>query len=346
MQRICSTLASAGYDVLLVGRRLKHSPPLLSESFRQQRLNCWFVKGKFFYAEYNIRLFFYLLLKKADCICAIDLDSILPVYLVSVLKKTKRVYDAHEYFSQMDEVVSRPAIYRFWHWLEKKMIPRFRHGYAVCESLTAEFKKNYGAKYEIIRNLPVMQELNKQSKSPGIILYQGAVNKGRGLEKLAAAMKEVNAVLWVCGDGNFMNEMKAAVAANRVSDKVHFFGMLAPEVLRVKTEQAFIAVNPFDKRGLNQYLSLSNKFFDYIHAGKPQITMNYPEYRKINEQFEVALLMDDLEPVTMASALNKLLSDKLLYERLSKNCLEARQELCWQNEKQKLLDFYSKLINE
>jgi glycosyltransferase involved in cell wall biosynthesis len=106
------------------------------------------------------------------------------------------------------------------------------------------------------------------------------------------------------------------------------------------------AVNPFNKRGLNQYLSLSNKFFDYIHAGTPQVTMNYPEYRKINERFEVALLIDDLEPGTIAGALNKLLNDKLLYHRLRQNCLRTRQELCWQNEKQKLLDFYSKLRNE
>jgi len=346
MQRICSTLASAGYDVLLVGRRLKHSPPFPPASYRQRRLGCWFVKGKFFYAEYNIRLFFYLLIKKTDCICAIDLDTILPVYFASVLKRTKRVYDAHEFFSQLDEVVSRPAIYRFWHWVERKMIHRFRYGYTVSESLAAEFKKYYGASYEVIRNVPVLQETDTHSKSPGIVLYQGAVNKGRGLEYLAAAMKDVNALLWVCGDGNFMDEMKTAVAINSVSDKVKFFGMLAPEALRAKTEAAMIAVNPFDKRGLNQYLSLSNKFFDYIHSGTPQVTMNYPEYRKINKQFEVAELIDDLEPGTIAGALSKLLNNTLLYDRLRQNCLRARQELCWQKEKQRLLDFYSKLRNE
>ena len=345
MKRICSTLADAGFNVLLVGRKLKNSPGLTAEKYNQQRLNCWFAKGKLFYIEYNVRLFFNLLFKKADCICAIDLDTILPVYCISSLKGIRRVYDAHEYFSQLDEVVSRPGIYRFWHGIEKKMLPRFPQGYTVCESLADEFKKHYGADYAVIRNVPTLQSLLEKVDKEKLILYQGAVNKGRGLEKLVKAMKEINTKLWICGDGNFMKEMKEAVVKENVSDKVFFLGMLEPELLKKKTAEAYLAINPFDKKGLNQYLSLSNKFFDYIHAAVPQVTMNYPEYRKINEQFEVAVLIDDLDPGMIAKAVNKLLNDPSLYKRLQENCLKARLELNWQNEKEKLLKIYQQIFN-
>jgi hypothetical protein len=207
MQRICGTLADAGYNVLLVGRKLKTSLPLATKSYKQKRLNCWFARGKLFYAEFNIRLFIFLFFKKMDCICAIDLDTILPGYYISKIKGVKRVYDAHEYFSQLDEVVSRPNIYRFWHRTERKMIPKFRNGYTVCESLAEEFRKNYDANYKVIRNTPLLSDSNVEERSQGVILYQGAVNKGRGLDKLALAMKNVNAQLWVCGNGNFMEEM-------------------------------------------------------------------------------------------------------------------------------------------
>jgi glycosyltransferase involved in cell wall biosynthesis len=345
MKRICSTLADAGYDVMLVGRKLKNSPALSAENYKQQRLHCWFAKGKLFYAEYNIRLFFYLLFKKADCICAIDLDTILPVYCISSLKGIRRVYDAHEYFSQLDEVVSRPGIYRIWHWIEKKLLPRFLQGYTVCESLAVEFKKNYDVDYVVIRNVPVLQSLSGKENKEKLILYQGAVNKGRSLEKLVTAMKEINSGLWICGDGNFMKEMKEAVVNEGVLDKVLFMGMLEPELLKKKTAEAYIAINPFDKNGLNQYLSLSNKFFDYIHAAVPQVTMNYPEYRKINERYEVAVLIDEPEPAAIAGAVNKLLNDTQLYTRLRENCLKAREELNWQIEKEKLLKFYQEIFN-
>jgi len=346
MERICGTLAEVGYEVLLVGRKLKTSLPLSGTKYSQQRIKCWFNKGRLFYSEFNIRLFFFLLFKKMDCICAIDLDTILPCYYISKLKGVKRIYDAHEYFSQLDEVVGRPKIYNFWHGIEKKMVPKFKTGYTVCDSLAEEFKKNYNANYKVVRNVPSLVESNEQVRSENVILYQGAVNKGRGLDKLALAFKNVNAKLWVCGNGNFMNEMRSVVQANGLSEKVIFFGMLPPEELKKKTAQAYIAVNPFERTGLNQYLSLSNKFFDYIHAGIPQVTMSYPEYKKINDQFKIAELIDDLVPETIANSINKILNDKELYLQLKQNCSAAKQELNWQNEKEKLVDFYKELFNE
>ena len=346
MQRICGSLAEAGYDVLLVGRNLKTSLPLSKANYRQQRLKCWFNKGKLFYSEFNVRLFFFLLFKKMDCICAIDLDTILPCYYISELKGVKRVYDAHEYFSQLDEVISRPKIYRTWHRIERRMIPLFKNGYTVCDSLAEEFKENYNADYKVVRNVPSVIESNEQIRSEDIILYQGAVNKGRGLDKLALAMKNINAKLWVCGNGNFMDEMTSVVRTNDLSEKVIFFGMLPPEELKKRTAQAYIGVNPFERTGLNQYLSLSNKFFDYIHAGVPQITMNYPEYKKINDQFKIGELIDGLDAETIANAISKVFNNRELYLQLKQNCLSAKQQMNWQKEKDKLLDFYKELLNE
>ena len=136
-----------------------------------------------------------------------------------------------------------------------------------------------------------------------------------------------------------MEEMRSVVQANDLAAKVIFFGMLPPEELKKRTAQAYVAVNPFERTGLNQYLSLSNKFFDYIHAGIPQVTMNYPEYKKINDQFKIAELIDDLDPENIAKAIHKLITNKELYLQLKQNCLAAKQELNWQKEKDKLLDF-------
>lgn len=345
MQRICGSLAAAGYRVLLVGYTRKNSVPLVAKEYEQKRINCLFKKGKLFYAEYNIRLFFYLLLKKAECICAIDMDTVLPCYLLSGIKKIKRVYDAHEYFSQLDEVVSRPFIYKYWHWLERVFIPKFKNGYTVCKSIADIFQQKFGVSYQVIRNVPQTTAWNHAEKKSGILLYQGAVNKGRGLEKLIEAMKYINGELWICGHGNFFKEMKLAVNKHGVSGKVVFWGMLNPEDLKNKTSAATVAINPFERDGLNQYLSLSNKYFDYIQNSLPQVTMNFPEYENINQEYEVALLIDDLEPATIARAVNSLFTDKNLYKKLQENCIRAREVLNWQQEEKILLAFYKQLFN-
>src|SRR5688572_15321709 len=162
MMRICGSMRGAGYDVLLVGRKRSSSLPLTETIYKCIRLNCWFEKGKLFYAEYNLRLFFFLLFRKTDCICAIDLDTIIPCYLVSKVKGVRRVLDAHEYFSQLDEVLSRPGIYRIWHWVERTMMPRFKNGYTVCKSLAIEFEKHYGVRYDVIRSVPVLSDDSDQ----------------------------------------------------------------------------------------------------------------------------------------------------------------------------------------
>jgi len=161
MIRICSSLVQQGYKVTLVGRRLPQSSLLASQPFLQKRLACFFNKGFLFYAEYNLRLFLWLLIQKADCICAIDLDTILPCLFASKLKATKRVYDAHELFCEMKEIVTRPSRYKIWKWIEQYTVPQFNYGYTVCQPIADEFQRMYGVKYEVVRNLPVRMQKAK-----------------------------------------------------------------------------------------------------------------------------------------------------------------------------------------
>jgi len=349
MQRICNSLAIAGYSVTLVGRKLKGSLPLQSKSFRQKRLRCFYNKGPWFYREYNIRLFLFLFFKRIDAICAIDLDTILPCLYISRIKKIPRVYDAHELFTELKEVVTRPEIHKTWLGIEKKAVPLFKYGYTVSDGIAEEFKKRYGVDYATIRNTPVLKDLILPPGGVGAeryIIYQGAVNEARAFEYLIPAMKDVNALLVICGDGNFMQELKQLIAKEKVESKVRLEGMVTPERLWDISCRAWAGVAVAEKTGLNQWLALPNKFFDYLHAGLPQVTMNYPEYQKINKQYEVALLLDDLNPLKIAEALNKLLQDDVLHSRLRKNCLLARQELNWQQEEKKLIGFYQSVLNK
>ncbi len=343
MIRICASLARAGYPVTLVGVKHPDSPPLPQQPFQQKRIATRFRKGKGFYIEYNLRLFIYLLFKRAGLLCAIDLDTILPVFFVSKLKGLPRVYDAHELFCEMKEVVTRPGIYRFWKRVEGFAVPRFQQGYTVNEPIAREFEKMYGVKYGVIRNVPVLHPLTIPSKEEKYILYQGAVNEGRCFETLIPAMKSVAAPLIICGDGNFMQQARDLVKEHGLDQKVLFRGRVLPEELRNITRQAWIGITLFENTGQSNYYSLANRFFDYLHAGIPQLCVDYPVYREINNKYRIAVLIGDLSPEAIAQGLNSLLNDKPLYDLLQRNCLEAREVLNWQEEERKLLAFYANL---
>lgn len=346
MIRICTSLCNAGYDVTLVGRKLRSSIPLTDQPFKQKRISCFFEKGKLFYAEYNIRLFFYLLFKKMDCIGAIDLDTILPCYFISRLKKTKRVYDAHELFCEMKEIVTRPGIYKIWKKIERYTVPKFANGYTVNKPIADEFKKMYGLNYEVVRNIAPLSKINQVDKKEKFILYQGAVNEGRSFETLIPAFNDINYKLIICGDGNFMEQAKLLVETNQLNDKVIFKGKIKPDELKAISQQAYIGITLFENKGLSNYYSLANRFFDYLHAGIPQLCVNYPVYAEINSQLPIAVMIDDISSKNIAIQLNNLLANEVLYNELQQNCLKAREVLNWQNEEKKLVSFYSALFNQ
>lgn len=343
MNRICSSLSQAGYHVLLVGRKRKNSLPLKSKIFRQKRLFCFFDKGKLFYAEYNIRLFFFLLFYKVDFYNAIDLDSILPHLAVSKLKGKPLVYDAHEYFTEMEEIVARPLVMKAWKWIEKVAVPRIAGGYTVSQGYADLFKQHYGVDLKIVRNATVLKPLPQKSSGEKYILYQGAVNVGRALEQLIEAMQWVDCKLIVCGKGDVFDSLQEQVKQLELSEKILFEGFVEPEKLRDFTLNATIGITLFTNAGLSNQYSLANRFFDYMHAAVPQLAMAYPEYIHFNQQFEVANLIADVAPQSIAFALNDLLTNSTYYNRLTANCFAAREVYNWQKEEETLLSVYKAL---
>ena len=345
MIRICSSLTKAGYEVLLVGRRPRNAPPLVRQPFLQKRLRTPFTGGPLLYACFNIQLFFWLIFQRADAICAIDLDTILPCYWAGSLRKWQRVYDAHELFCEMKEIVTRPAVYKIWKRIERYCVPAFRQGYTVNQLIADEFTRMYGVQYTVIRSIAVLESFSPPPSKTPYIIYQGAVNEGRSFETLIPAMQWVEVPLLICGDGNFMPAAKALAAQYGLAGKVIFKGMVLPQQLKELTRGASIGITLFDDTGISNFYSLANRFFDYIHAGIPQLCMDYPAYREINNLYQIAVLTDDLSPENIAGQLNILLNNRNLYNTLAANCVYARQALNWQEEEKKLIAFYKKILS-
>ncbi len=348
MIRICTSLSNNGYVVKLIGRKRSASKLLDDSKYIKKRISCFFEKGKLFYLEYNFRLFWLLLFSNFDAVCCIDLDTLLPGYLVSKFKGKICIYDAHEYFTEVPEVVNRPKVKKAWENLGNFIIPRLKYCYTVCESLSEIFLEKYKTKFEVIRNVPYQFHENSISKVPQndfIILYQGALNAGRGLEQAIEAMELVkHSEFWLVGEGDLSLKLRQLAITRKLGKKVIFKGYLKPSELPEITAKATIGINFLENTSLNYYYSLANKAFDYIQAEIPSIHMNFPEYQKLNQAFEVALLIDDLNPEIIAASVNKLLEDNRLYNGLVQNCKKAKKVFIWEVEEEKLLDFYKNLF--
>lgn len=336
MIKTANTLVALGYAVKMVGRVRPNSIPLIQEGFEQFRLNCFFDKGKLFYLEFNIRLFFFLLNQAFDKIIAVDLDTIIPVYYAGKRRGARLYYDAHEYFTEVPELVHRPFVKKCWKWIERRFVPKFHYHYTVSTGLVHLFKNDYGIDFALIRNMPLKSNRSIHAfddKKEKYILYQGSLNDGRGLEYMIRAMQSIEGIkLKLAGEGDLSQSLRNQVKSLHLEDKVQFLGYVKPTDLIEITAHAYMAVNLLENKGLNYYYSLANKFFDYVQWGVPSVNMNFPEYAAIIEKYHCGILLDDLNESSIAEIIHRLLNDKELYLTIQRNCLAAAESLIWENE--------------
>lgn len=351
VHKVCTSLQEMNFSILLVGRKLKKSLPL-KRNYKTHRIKLVFNKGFLFYAEYNFRLFFYLLFKKKNILLSNDLDTLLPNYLVSRLLNKKLVYDSHELFTEVPELVNKPKVQNFWLNIEKRILPKLKNTYTVCQSIANYYNKRYQTKFKVIRNIPLqnnnMESIAKPNKfffdttNKKIILYQGAINIGRGLELMIDTMTFLeNYIFVIIGDGDIFSELQLKVKQKNLENQVKFIGKVKPSELKKITSLANLGISIEEDLGLNYRYALPNKIFDYIHANVPVLVSNLPEMKLIVENYQIGEVVTNRVPKELALQIENLLSknQSVFKEKLQK----ATKELHWENEEKILKEIFTDL---
>ncbi|MBL7932566.1 MAG: glycosyltransferase [Bacteroidia bacterium] len=346
VQKTCRALIECDYEVKLIGRKLPESLPLPSWPFSAERMVLLFKKGPLFYLFFNVRLFFKLLFSKSELLYANDLDTLLPNYLVSRIKNIPLIYDSHELFCDVPELLNSPFKRRIWQRLESWIVPKLKHCITVNDSIASIFKERYGVSFVSVRNISEKPEnlIPKTRPELGlpsdkkIILLQGAgINIDRGAEELIESMTDVkNALLLIIGSGDVWEGLKQKIVSLGLEDKVWMIYKLPKSELVQYTALADLGLSIDKNTNLNYYYSLPNKIFDYLQAGTPILASRLPEIEKIISAYNVGDFIPDHNPANIAKKINEMLLPEVLNE-YRKNTKKASEELTWKNEKDKLL---------
>ncbi len=347
VHKVCATLTEMNFKVIVIGRKLKNSIPI-NRKYSTYRFKLLFNKGVLFYAEYNLRLFFKLLFTKKDILLANDLDTLLPNYLASKLFKTKLVYDSHELFTEVPELIDRTFVKNTWLRIEKFIVPKLKHNYTVCNSIANYYNLKYNTNFKTLRNLPFKTTNNLNGTFPfntnnqKIILYQGALNKGRGLELMIETIQHINnAIFVIIGSGDIENELFQQVKELKLTEKVKFISKITPEELQKLTPLADLGLSIEEDLGLNYRFALPNKVFDYIQAQVPVLVSDLIEMKQIIEEYNVGEVILDRRPIALANQITAMLQqNKDVY---SNQLLKASNELIWEKESKKLIELFENL---
>ncbi|MBK8585221.1 MAG: glycosyltransferase [Bacteroidetes bacterium] len=355
VHRTALALHSKGLIVTLVGRKMRSSLQIPERPYQTKRFKLGFETGPLFYAFYNIRLFFFLLFSKADIFVTNDLDTLLPNFIISRLKKSVLFYDSHEYFTEVPELVARPHIRNFWLSIEKFVFPKLKNVFTVNESIASIYTEKYKVPVSVVRNLP-FRSVSKFSSvtrdglglpiDKKIFLFQGAgINIDRGAEEaIEAIAKTENAALLFIGGGDVLSQLKEKVKAMKIAEKVFFLPKQPMEILYQYTSLADFGLTLDKDTNLNYRFSLPNKLFDYIQAGLPVLASDLPEVRKIIDQYKIGKIAPSTSVTDIAATMKQMISDDHQFVLWKENLKIAASELCWENEEKKLLQIFKDVI--
>jgi len=347
VNRISLSLMKLGHQLTLIGRQLPDSLPVNKRPYNVKRMRLLFRKGALFYAEYNFRLFWHLLFSNYDVLVANDLDTLLANYLASVIRRKTVVYDSHEYFTEVPELIGRNFARNTWLKIERWILPKIKHTYTVCQSIADEYNRIYGINMQLVRNVPMHKPDLKNLVRPDLpdtklILYQGALNVGRGIEYVIEAMQYIdNATLVVIGDGDVRNMLHELTDKLALNERVRFIARIPFEQLYSYTCFADVGISLQDDWGLSYRYVLPNRMFDYIQANVPVLASPLPEMQSIVNQYGIGIVVENHEIQTIVKALKIMLSDDKLRETWKLNLKKAAQDLCWEREEVKLKEIYT-----
>lgn len=335
--KVSETLFRNGFDLCLVGRKLKSSPSV-NLPFSHKRFNLLFNSGFMFYLELNIRLFIFLLFSKAEIFYSNDTDTLPANFLASKIRNKQLVFDAHELFPEVPELQDRPFIKSVWRLIENLIFPHLQVTFTVCDSIADYYSKKYNIKMHVVRNVPNFEEKTATKKlhfdQQKIILYQGALNIGRGLEWVIDAMPHVeNAVLYIIGDGDIREQLEHKVKIMHLESRVIFHGKVAGKELQSFTSSGDIGLCLLENKGLSYYYSLPNRIFSYLHAGVPVLASPFPEIARIVEKYKTGVLTNDYTPPKLAATINEMLQNPIDTSQFD----VIKKEFCWEEEEKIIL---------
>ena len=266
-----------------------------------------FNSGPLFYAAFNFRLFWFLLFQKHTLLLSNDLDTLLPNFIVSKLKRSVLIYDSHELFPEAPELQNRPFVKSIWENLERFLLPKLKHAYTVCRSIADHYLKQYGLKMEVVRNVPFRKMKIEHDKKQKTLIYQGAINPGRGLELAIESLVYLNDYkLLIVGGRHGWDELKKLAEVPGVDQQIEFVGRVPYEELAKFTGQATVGLLLEEPLGKSFEYALPNKLFDYIHADLPFVASNLIEVKRIVEAYGVGEIIQERTPQSLAKQIRNM----------------------------------------
>lgn len=288
-------------------------------------------------------------------VAAMDFFALQAAFSVARRCNARVVYDAREFYFALGPLAGHPVRQRVLAWIERRAIRRV-HAVTVSGPLDADVLAQRYALAErpaVILNTPPYADrvtsdlLRRHGDIPSgdlVLLYQGVVHHGRGIEPVMTAMAERSDVhLCVIGDGPARAALEQRAAALGVDGRVHWIGSIPYDELHAWTCSADIGLTLIEDVSMSYAYALPNKFFEYMRARVPQLVSDLPALHAMVQEHPVGILVDAaLAPQDVTRGIDRL-RNPATRQAFAEQCDDIR-DLCYERQARVLLDVYASMM--
>jgi len=290
---------------------------------------------------------------RPNVIHAHDVNTLPTAWLASRLCGATLVYDAHEISTSREGYSSFRKLVAM---VEQVLMPQAAGTITTTEARAKFFARAYGVPRPVVlQNRPRVQQVMRSDRirvelkldQPWpIIVYQGGIQQGRGLERLARVAADVpNAYFVFIGGGRLDSSLRRIVEELQLEQRVRFIPTVALAELPNYTASADIGVQPIENTCLNHYTTDSNKLFEYVQAGLPVVASDLPEIRRVVREHDLGVLVPEGDSVALAAALRDLVGDEGKRQYYAAQSRKAASVLNWESQEHELLALYERVLS-
>ena len=150
-------------------------------------------------------------------------------------------------------------------------------------------------------------------------------------------------LVFLGGEKMYKERILNMIEIYNLEDRIELIDSVSPDEVINVCRLADVGIAAIENISLNDYYSLPNKLFQYIHAGLPVLCSNFPEMEKIIDDYHVGLTFDMTIDGNMSNMINSIFANKNTLKKFTQASTRASEKLSWNNEKNILLNVYKQL---